>query len=33
LEFLLKGESRHENGTADQEQPENQNNVENFLAC
>src|SRR6266513_3919546 len=33
LEFLLKSESRHENGTADQEQPEHQNNVENFLPC
>jgi hypothetical protein len=32
LEFLLKGESRHENGAADQKQPEHQNNVENFLA-
>src|SRR5882724_966469 len=32
LEFLLKSESRHENGAADKEQCENQKNVKSFLA-
>jgi hypothetical protein len=32
LEFLLKAESRHENGTADEEEREDKENVESFLA-
>src|SRR5437016_1759267 len=32
LEFLLKGEARHENGTPDEEKREYQNNIENLLA-